>query len=59
VGRVDLPGGDWEQLLRSVRGLLDRFGPDAVVYPGHGGPTTLGRELTGNPFLHELRAAAR
>jgi hydroxyacylglutathione hydrolase len=59
VGRVDLPGGDWEQLLRSVQALLDRFGPDAVVYPGHGGPTTLGGELAGNPFLHELRAGAR
>ena len=59
VGRVDLPGGDWDELLRSVQALLDRFGPDAVVYPGHGGPTTLGRELAANPFLHELRPAAR
>jgi hydroxyacylglutathione hydrolase len=59
VGRVDLAGGDWEQLLRSVQALLDRFGPDAVVYPGHGAPTTLGNELAGNPFLHELRAGSR
>ena len=59
VGRVDLPGGDWDQLLQSVQALLDRFGPDAVVYPGHGGPTTLGDELAGNPFLHELRAGAQ
>jgi hydroxyacylglutathione hydrolase len=58
VGRVDLAGGDWEQLLGSVQALLDRFGPDATVYPGHGGPTTLGRELASNPFLHELRSAA-
>ena len=58
VGRVDLVGGDWEQLLGSVQALLDRFGPDATVYPGHGGPTTLGRELASNPFLHELRSAA-
>lgn len=57
VGRVDLPGGDWETLIASVRRLLDRFGPDAVVYPGHGDPTTLGRELESNPFLGELRAA--
>jgi glyoxylase-like metal-dependent hydrolase (beta-lactamase superfamily II) len=42
-----------------VQALLDRFGPDAVVYPGHGGPTTLGGELAGNPFLHELRTGAR
>jgi len=59
VGRVDLEGGDWQTLLDSVQALLDRFGPDAVVYPGHGQPTTLGRELDTNPFLAELRAAAR
>ncbi|HLM35890.1 MAG TPA: MBL fold metallo-hydrolase [Gaiellaceae bacterium] len=58
VGRVDLPGGDWETLLDSIRTLLDRFGPDTVVYPGHGGATTLGRELDTNPFLRDLRAAA-
>ena len=56
VGRVDLPGGDWDALLDSVRRLAERFGPDAVVYPGHGEPTTLGRELDTNPFLRELRA---
>jgi hydroxyacylglutathione hydrolase len=56
VGRVDLEGGDWETLLSSVRDLLERFPPDTIVYPGHGQPTTLGRELQTNPFLHELRA---
>ena len=56
VGRVDLAGGDWETLLSSVRALLDRFRPETIVYPGHGPATTLGRELTANPFLHELRA---
>jgi len=55
VGRVDLPGGDWATLLASVGRLLARYGPDAVVYPGHGEPTTLGRELETNPFLDELR----
>jgi len=48
----------WDALLASIRALLDRFGPDAVVYPGHGPATTLGRELQSNPFLRELRAAA-
>ena len=57
VGRVDLPGGDWEALLASVRSLLDRYGRDAVVHPGHGPATTLGRELETNPFLRELRVA--
>jgi glyoxylase-like metal-dependent hydrolase (beta-lactamase superfamily II) len=58
VGRVDLPGGDWDALLESVRRLVDRYGRDAVVYPGHGAETTLGRELDTNPFLRELRVAA-
>jgi glyoxylase-like metal-dependent hydrolase (beta-lactamase superfamily II) len=56
VGRVDLPGGDWETLLASVRALLDRFPPETIVYPGHGPATTLGHELQSNPFLRELRA---
>jgi hydroxyacylglutathione hydrolase len=59
VGRVDLPGGDWGKLLASIQVLVDRFGPDAVVYSGHGPKTTLGRELDTNPFLGELRAAAQ
>jgi hypothetical protein len=41
-----------------VRRLVDRFGRDAVVHPGHGQETTLGRELDTNPFLSELRVAA-
>jgi len=56
VGRVDLPGGDWDVLLGSLRALLDRFPPETVVRPGHGPATTLGRELETNPFLRELRA---
>jgi hydroxyacylglutathione hydrolase len=55
VGRVDLEGGDWQTLLDSVQRLLARFGPDTEVYPGHGDPTTLGRELATNPFLGALR----
>jgi hydroxyacylglutathione hydrolase len=56
VGRVDLPGGDWDTLLQSVRTLAERYPPETVVYPGHGPQTTLGRELERNPFLAELRA---
>jgi glyoxylase-like metal-dependent hydrolase (beta-lactamase superfamily II) len=55
VGRTDLPGGDWDTLLGSVRLLADRFPADTVVYPGHGPATTLGAELATNPFLAELR----
>ena len=56
IGRFDLSGGDWDTLLASVRMLMERFPPETVVYPGHGEPTTLGRELQSNPFLRELRA---
>ncbi|HEX8205172.1 MAG TPA: MBL fold metallo-hydrolase [Solirubrobacteraceae bacterium] len=54
VGRVDLPGGDWNTLAASIQGLLDRFDDEATVYPGHMGLTTLGRERATNPFLTEL-----
>ena len=57
VGRVDLPGGDWETLLDSVRSLLERFPAETIVHPGHGPATTLGQELRTNPFLRELRAS--
>ena len=56
VGRTDLPGADWETLVGSIRMLTDRFGPDTVVYSGHGSETTLGAELARNPFLADLRA---
>jgi glyoxylase-like metal-dependent hydrolase (beta-lactamase superfamily II) len=55
VGRVDLPGGDWPTLLDSIRSLLDEFGEESVVYPGHMGLTTLARERASNPFLRELQ----
>lgn len=56
VGRTDLPGADWDTLVESIRMLMDRYPPDTVVYSGHGPQTTLGDELTRNPFLAELRA---
>ena len=51
VGRIDLPGGDGPTLMRSIATLLDRFDDETVVYPGHMGITTLGRERATNPFL--------
>ena len=54
VGRVDLPGGDWPTLLGSIDTLLGAFPPETIVYPGHMGLTTLGRERATNPFLREL-----
>jgi hydroxyacylglutathione hydrolase len=58
VGRVDLPGGDWPTLQRSIATLMQRFPAETVVYPGHMGITTLQRELQTNPFLTELRQQA-
>jgi hydroxyacylglutathione hydrolase len=55
VGRVDLPGGDWNVLERSIGSLVRAFPAQTAVYPGHMGVTTLGRELDTNPFLAELR----
>jgi hydroxyacylglutathione hydrolase len=54
VGRTDLPGGDWETLLGSIRGLVEGYPEETVVYPGHMGITTLGAERATNPFLAEL-----
>ena len=51
IGRTDLPGGDHATLIRSIRTTLFAFGDDAVVWPGHGGETTIGQERSTNPFL--------
>ena len=51
IGRTDLPGGDFNVLIASIRDVLFAFGDDAVVHPGHGPNTTIGRERATNPFL--------
>jgi hydroxyacylglutathione hydrolase len=51
IGRTDLPGGDYPTLIQSIRIILFGLGDDARVYPGHGEPTTIGRERRTNPFL--------
>jgi len=51
IGRTDLPGGDYDTLIRSIRNVLFAFGDDAIVHPGHGPDTTIGRERRTNPFL--------
>ncbi len=56
IGRTDLPGGNYEQLMRAITGVLLPFGDDARVRPGHGPHTTIGRERTTNPFLMEWLA---
>jgi glyoxylase-like metal-dependent hydrolase (beta-lactamase superfamily II) len=51
IGRTDLPGGDYQTLIGSIRTVLLAFGDDAIVHPGHGPDTTIGRERRSNPFL--------
>jgi hydroxyacylglutathione hydrolase len=51
IGRTDLPGGDYQTLIDSIRRVLFAFGDDAEVYPGHGPATTIGQERLTNPFL--------
>ena len=54
IGRTDLPGGDGRQILRSISQKLLPLPEDAVVIPGHGQNTTIGREKKRNPFLRGL-----
>lgn len=51
IGRTDLPGGDYEQLINSINKRILPLGDDVAVYTGHGDDTTVGREKTTNPFL--------
>ena len=51
VGRTDLPGGDHETLIQSIRAELLTLPDTTVVYPGHGPATTVGEERRSNPFL--------
>ena len=54
IGRTDLWGGDYEQLLDSIREKLWPLDDDTIVCPGHGPRTTIGREKRDNPFLQGL-----
>lgn len=51
VGRTDLPGGDHQALIGSILTKLMPLPDETVVWPGHGRPTTIGKERTSNPFL--------
>lgn len=51
IGRTDLPGGNGELLLKNIREKLFFLPDETVVYPGHGGRTTIGREKRLNPFF--------
>ncbi len=51
IGRTDLPGGDYNVLMRSINKKLFVLNDDVVVFPGHGSTTTILKEKTENPFL--------
>jgi len=51
IGRTDLPGGDTDALLASIKNKLLALPDDTRVFPGHGPPTTIGDEKRMNPFL--------
>ncbi|HKK68424.1 MAG TPA: MBL fold metallo-hydrolase, partial [Bacteroidales bacterium] len=51
IGRTDLPGGDYDTLINSIKTKLLTLDDDIVVYTGHGPETTIGREKQINPFL--------
>lgn len=52
IGRTDFPGSSFETLADSIKTKLYVLDPDTVCYPGHGPTTTIGREMTSNPFVH-------
>lgn len=51
IGRTDLPGGNYDTLVQSIRNKLFPLGDEVTVYPGHGPSTSLGYEREHNPFL--------
>jgi glyoxylase-like metal-dependent hydrolase (beta-lactamase superfamily II) len=55
IGRTDLWGGSFDQIMRSIRGTLLRFPDETPVFPGHGAATTIGQERESNPFLRTLQ----
>ncbi len=51
IGRTDLPGGDYDEIMESLLDKIVKLGGDYRVLPGHGPETTIGHELDTNPFL--------
>jgi len=51
VGRTDLPGGDWDQLVESIKTRVFTMPDDTRLLSGHGPETTVGKEKVSNPFV--------
>ena len=56
IGRTDLPGGDYDVLMKAITDVLFAFPDESIVYSGHGPETTIGRERRSNPFVLEYLA---
>lgn len=55
IGRTDLPGGNYDTLIQSIRSRLLTLPPETKIFPGHGPPSTIGAEIAENPFLTEVK----
>lgn len=53
IGRTDFPGSSYQELINSIKDKLLSKDDDFIIYPGHGQPSTIGRERKNNPFLTE------
>ena len=51
IGRTDLPGGDFDTLVHSIKDVLFKLDDETIVHPGHGPETTIGDEKLTNPFV--------
>jgi hydroxyacylglutathione hydrolase len=51
VGRTDLPGGSWQEMVNSIRNKILTMPEEMIVLPGHGPHTTVGQEKRSNPFI--------
>jgi glyoxylase-like metal-dependent hydrolase (beta-lactamase superfamily II) len=51
IGRTDLPGGSHMQLINEIQERLLTLPPETQIFPGHGGSSTIGREIEGNPYM--------
>ena len=54
IGRTDLPGGDYDQLMESIMERVLPLGGGVNIYPGHGGESSIGKEVNVNPFIGEV-----
>jgi hydroxyacylglutathione hydrolase len=55
IGRTDLPGGNYDQLINSIKNKLLSLPGQTIVWPGHGSSTTIQKEILTNPFVNDLK----